>query len=179
MAGCNGLNTSPVKDWPVSYLFPLIVSLLLGISFLKNRQKSLQALRLALRRFTAILPLFTIVILLTSLVLGFVSESTIRQAMGTPANRWNASGISALLGSVAIMPGFVAFPLGAILRDSGVLYMVVSAFTTTLMMVGVVTFPIERAFLGTRVAIVRNLIGLAIALIVAVCTGFAFGEVFR
>ena len=162
----------------MKYLFPSIVFVLLVISFMRDRQKSINAIRIALKRFRAILPLFVISILLTSLVLGFVSESTIQRAFGSATNRWAATAISALIGSVAIMPGFVAFPLGAILRSNGVLYMVISAFTTTLMMVGILTFPIERAFLGTRLAIIRNAIGLITALLVAVVTGIVFGEVF-
>ena len=54
--------------------------------------------------------------------------------------------------------------------------MVLSAFSTTLMMVGIVTLPIERRYLGTRLALVRNAASLIIAVFVAVVTGFAFGE---
>ena len=74
------------------------------------------------------------------------------------------------------MPGFVAFPLAGILQNNGVPYMVISAFTTTLMMVGIVTFPLEKAFFGTKVALLRNILGFMIALIVAIGTAFFFGE---
>ena len=56
--------------------------------------------------------------------------------------------------------------------------MVLSAFTTTLMMVGVLTFPIEKEYFGVKVAVIRNVIGLFIALSVAVATGIFFGEIF-
>jgi hypothetical protein len=45
------------------------------------------------------------------------------------------------------------------------------------MMVGAVTFPIERRYLGTRAAGVRNLISLAIALAVTLAVGLFFGEI--
>jgi uncharacterized membrane protein YraQ (UPF0718 family) len=64
------------------------------------------------------------------------------------------------------------------LLDKGVSYMVLSAFTTTLMMVGVFTFPIEKEYFGVKVAIIRNVIGLFVALIVALMTGIFFGEIF-
>jgi len=70
----------------------------------------------------------------------------------------------------------VAFPLSGILLGKGVPYTVIAAFTTTLMMVGVVTFPLEKRFLGARVALVRNLAGLAVALVVSVAIGLFFGE---
>lgn len=86
---------------------------------------------------------------------------------------------ASLFGSITLMPGFIAFPLCGILLKKGVLYMVLSAFTTTLMMVGVFTYPIEKEYLGTKVTMVRNVIGFFIALIVAVMTGIFFGEIFR
>ena len=43
-------------------------------------------------------------------------------------------------------------------------------------MVGIVTFPVERRYFGTRLALARNLVSLALALTVAVATGFALGE---
>ena len=54
--------------------------------------------------------------------------------------------------------------------------MVLSAFTTTVMMVGIVTIPLERAYFGLKVTLARNLLSLAIALAVALVTGLVFGE---
>ncbi len=36
--------------------------------------------------------------------------------------------------------------------------MVLAAFTTTLMMVGVMTYPVEKEYFGAKVTIIRNLI---------------------
>jgi len=55
--------------------------------------------------------------------------------------------------------------------------MVLSAFTTTLMMVGVLTYPIEKEYFGAKVAVIRNLISLFIAFVVALMTGVFFGEI--
>jgi uncharacterized membrane protein YraQ (UPF0718 family) len=55
--------------------------------------------------------------------------------------------------------------------------MVLSAFTTTLMMVGILTFPIEKAYFGPKVTILRNVLSFLVALIVAVMTGIFFGEI--
>jgi len=55
--------------------------------------------------------------------------------------------------------------------------MVLAAFTTTLMMVGMITYPIEKAYLGTKMTLVRNLIGLLIALAVAFVIGISYGEI--
>lgn len=55
--------------------------------------------------------------------------------------------------------------------------MVLSAFSTTLMMVGVLTYPIEKAYFGTKVTLMRNLLSLFIAVVVALMTGIFFGEI--
>ncbi len=75
------------------------------------------------------------------------------------------------------MPGFIAFPLSGILLSKGVPYMVISAFTTTLMIMGVLSYPVEKAYFGTKVTIMRNAISFCIALVVALVTGLFFGEV--
>jgi hypothetical protein len=44
------------------------------------------------------------------------------------------------------------------------------------MMVGLLTIPIERKYLGLKVSIVRNFIGLLIAIIVSVGISILYGE---
>ena len=83
-----------------------------------------------------------------------------------------------LFGSITMMPGFIAFPLGGILVQNGVLYMIISAFTTTLMMVGIITLPVEKKYFGTKVAVIRNIISFFIAVIISIITGMLFGEIF-
>ena len=56
--------------------------------------------------------------------------------------------------------------------------MVLSAFSTTLMTVGVLTYPIEKEYFGVRLTILRNIMSLFIALVVAIMTGIFFQEVF-
>ena len=75
------------------------------------------------------------------------------------------------------MSGFIAFPLAGVLLEKGVPYMVLSAFTATLMMVGVLTYSVEKAYFGTKVAIIRNTINFLIALVIALMTGIFFGEI--
>ncbi|HRW87255.1 MAG TPA: hypothetical protein P5261_02335, partial [Thermovirgaceae bacterium] len=107
--------------------------------------------------------------------LGLISEEVLLELL-VGKGLLAGSAIGAAAGSVAAIPGFVAFPLSGILLGKGVPYTVIAAFTTTLMMVGVVTFPLERQYLGVRAALVRNLAGLAMALIVSVAIGVFFGE---
>jgi len=146
-------------------------------SILVSRKKTLQALTIALRRSLNLLPRFAVMLLLVSIVLFFVSDELITQYLGVE-NKYLGLLLASLLGSVTIMPGFIAFPLAGILLGKGVPYMVLAGFTTTLMMVGVLTYPVEKAFLGTKVTVIRNSISFFIALIIAMMVGIFFGEIF-
>jgi uncharacterized membrane protein YraQ (UPF0718 family) len=74
------------------------------------------------------------------------------------------------------MPGFIAFPLSGLLLNKGVSYTIIAVFTTTLMMVGILTYPVEKEFFGVKVTIIRNFLSLLIALIVALFIGVFYGE---
>ena len=159
------------------YILYIVTGLALVTSFIASRQKTREALRIAVRRFVNILPAFLMMLILVSIVLFLVPDEVIVRYLGADA-RYVAVLSAATLGSITIMPGFVAFPLAGVLLEKEVLYMVLSAFTTTLMMVGVLTFPVERAYLGNKVTIIRNTISFLIALVIAVMTGIFFGEIF-
>ena len=153
----------------------VLAVLLFSLSWLTDREGSLEAARSAWSLFRGILPMFVIVMVLTSLSFGLISEEVLLELL-IGRGLLAGSVIGAAAGSVAAIPGFVAFPLSGILLGKGVPYTVIAAFTTTLMMVGVVTFPLERQYLGARAALVRNLAGLTMALVVSVAVGIFFGE---
>lgn len=159
------------------YYLYIATGLAVLISFIANREKTLRAIKIAFKRFVTILPAFLNMLILVSIVLFLVPDKIISHYLGSN-NIFTGVFLGSFFGSITLMPGFIAFPLCGILLKKGVLYMVLSAFTTTLMMVGVLTYPIEKEYLGTKVTIVRNVIGFFIALIVAVMTGIFFGEIF-
>lgn len=160
----------------IKFLY-ILTGVLLLISLLIDRKKTAKALRIALKKFLKILPSFAIMIILVSIVLYIVPDTLISKYLGG-SNTYVGMMLAITFGSISFMPGFIVFPLSGLLLEKGVSYMVISAFTTTLMMVGILTFPVEKEYLGTRVAIVRNLLSLGIAIVVAVATGIFFGEVF-
>ena len=159
-----------------AYLLWATTGIALIISLAASRQKTIQALRIALKRLMGIAPRFLIMILLVSIVLYFVSDEMIAHYLGKE-NRYSAVIFASIIGSISAIPGFIAFPLAGLLLSRGVLYMVLAAFTTTLMMVGVVTYPIEKAYIGTRATIMRNGLGFIIALIISVAVGILYGEI--
>lgn len=154
-----------------------ITGLMLIISFIINKQKTLKAIKIATIKFKKIFPTFITMLIFVSIILFLFPDEVISNYLGN-SNKFISVLLASFIGSITLMPGFVAFPLSGILLTKGVPYMVLSAFTTTLMMVGIITFPIEKEYFGVKVAIIRNVISLFIALIVAAITGIFFGEIF-
>jgi len=125
----------------------VIAALALALSFLANRGKTVTAMRISAKKFVNILPAFLTMLVLVSIALSLVPDRTISLWLGSES-KFSGTVLASLIGSVTLMPGFIAFPLCGILLRKGVPYMVLSAFTTTLMMVGVLTYPLEKAYWG-------------------------------
>jgi len=159
------------------YYLYIATGLALLLSFIINREKTFKAITIAIRRFVNILPTFLGMLILVSIVLFLIPDKLISNYLGKN-NIFIGVLFAAFFGSITLMPGFIAFPLCGILLKKGVLYSVLSAFSTTLMMVGVLTYPIEKEYFGVRLTILRNIMSLFIALVVALMTGIFFQEIF-
>ena len=158
----------------ILYFFTAIC---VAVSFVKDRKKTVQAFKKALKKFEKMVPPFLVMIIAVSIALYFLSDKVLLQLLDNSSKSFSII-LASVLGSITMMPGFITYPLCGLLLEKGVTYTVLSAFTTTLMMVGVLTYPIEKEYLGTKVTVIRNLIGFATALIVAAFTGLFFGEIF-
>ncbi len=157
------------------YYLYAATALALLISLIADRKKTFTAIRIAYTRLVLITPAFFTMLILVSIVLFLVPDRMISEYLGNN-DQFTGVILASLFGSVTLMPGFIAYPLCGILLKKGVSYMVVSAFTTTLMMVGVLTYPVEKAYFGTKVTLIRNAISFLIALLVALSIGYYFGE---
>jgi len=140
-----------------------VTAVLLLLSFIFNAAKTISALRISLRMFLNLLPQMIPVLFFIAFILTLLPPETIEKYMG------QNSGIMGFLvagaaGSIALIPGFVAYPMAGVLVKNGVSYPVISVFITTLMMVGILTLPIERKFFGWKISITRNILSFAAAI---------------
>lgn len=110
------------------------------------------------------------IIFLIGLILTFIPPETIEKVLGSD-NILMATLISAFAGSVTLIPAFVAFPLVGSFVNLGASIIPAVAFLTTLTMVGVVTFPLEKREFGTAFALTRNLFSFGMAIVIAVVMG--------
>lgn len=145
----------------------------LSISFFKDRKKTVMALKKAIKALENILPQFLSILIIIGLAFAILSPETISSLLGTRSGFWGVIAAS-LIGSVTLIPGFVAFPLAAALLKNGAGYMQIAAFVSTLMMVGVVTLPLEMKTFGKRATIIRNIAAFVFSLIAAIVIGLVF-----
>ncbi|MGP3779684.1 hypothetical protein ACTWKD_12785 [Halanaerobium saccharolyticum] len=150
---------------------------LTAILFIIDREKTIRGLKIGLKKIRKNSPVFLNMIILVAFSLYFVSDELILKFLGDGSGAVGVA-LAGGLGSLAFMPGFVAFPLAGILLEKGVSYTVIAAFTTTLMMVGLVTYPVEKDFFGLKITVIRNLISLVMAIIVSIAIGLFYGELF-
>lgn len=139
----------------------------IAVSSLANWQKTREGLSRGIKMFVKLLPALVLVLVLVSLVLFLLPDELIIKYLGEGSGMkgWL---VAAFFGSVAMIPGFIAYPLAGMLVKSGVAYGTIAVFITTLMMVGIVTLPIEAEFFGWRTSLIRN----GLSLIAAIFIGF-------
>lgn len=153
-------------------LYSLAIGLT-GWSFYRDNEKTKNALKVALRSFVKILPTMLAIVGITGLVLAIIPPEWISTYLGEQAGIYGP--ISAgLIGSLTLIPGLVAIPLvGTIYRQGASIY-TVAIFISTLTMVGIVTLPAEIEQLGKKLAIWRNGLSLAFAILIALILGVIF-----
>ncbi|WP_028830264.1 permease [Proteocatella sphenisci] len=139
-------------------------------SMIKDRKKTLDSVKMSTGMMKGMGSEIVAILFLIGLILTFIPPETIKQFMGG-SNVLLSTVVFAFVGSITLIPAFVAFPLAGSLMDSGASIVPVVAFITTLTMVGVVTFPLEKKEFGVKFTITRNLLSFAFAIIIALVMG--------
>jgi len=143
-----------------------VTILLLTISFFKDKKKTKMALKKGWKAFENILPQFLVVIMLVGVLLAVLNTEVISKIIGSGSG-WLGVILAAVIGAITLIPGFVAFPTAAMLLQGGAGYMQIGAFVSALMMVGIVTMPIEIKYFGKKLTILRNVLAFIFSFIVA------------
>jgi len=151
-------------------IFCIIAIVLTIISLVKNKGKTFAAMKKSKGMMGSMLWDIIAIIFLIGLVLTLIPPETIKTVLGS-ATTFVSTVVSALVGSITLIPAFVAFPLVGSLVDAGASIVPAVAFLTTLTMVGVVTFPLEKKEFGTKFALTRNVLSFSFAIIIALTMG--------
>lgn len=156
-----------------SYILYGIATLLLLISFIKDKEKTKKAVLIALKSIENIMPQFISIIIIVGLILSLLDTNTISLIIGSDSGFLGIL-FSAVVGSITMMPTFVAFSTADSLLKGGAGYAQVAALVSTLTMVGVLTFSLEAKYIGKKAAFFRNLIAFIFSMIVALIVGMVF-----
>ncbi|QEN09898.1 permease [Oceanispirochaeta crateris] len=136
------------------------------ISLIKDSNKTVKALKKAIMSLEKILPQFLTVIFLVALAIAFLDQEKITQLLGDNSGIWGILAAS-IVGSITLIPGFVAFPAAAELLENGAAFAPIAAFVSSLMMVGIVTLPLEISYFGKKISIIRNSTAFVFSIIAA------------
>jgi uncharacterized membrane protein YraQ (UPF0718 family) len=148
----------------------VIAFIALLASFFKSREKTMLSLKKAWKSFENIMPQFLSIIVIIGIMLAILTPEQISRLVGSSSG-WLGVIIAAIIGSITLIPGFVAFPLAAALLQNGAGYMQIAAFVSTLMMVGIVTMPVEMKYFGKKATVTRNASAFVFSLVVAFVMG--------
>jgi len=145
--------------------FILLTVAATAVSWAADTGKTRRGLRQGWRMLIRLLPALTGVLAGVSLALAAIPAESLRALLARDSPLTFLAALA--VGSVTLMPGFVAYPLAAGLKAGGASVSVLAAFLTTLMMVGVATLPVEARFFGWRIALWRNALAFIGAAVVA------------
>lgn len=155
-------------------LYILSVSLL-AISCIKDKKKTKKVLLKAWMSFERILPQLLGIVFMVGILLAIFDVELTSKLIGSQSGFMGVL-ISAVVGAVTLIPGFVAFPTASLLLENGAGYMQVAAFISTLMMVGVATAPLETKYFGKKLTLLRNSMAFIFSFLVAFVIGKVVGK---
>jgi uncharacterized membrane protein YraQ (UPF0718 family) len=157
-----------------TYFLYGVVILLYVLSFIKDKNKTKKALIKSFKSLEGIMPQFLGIIFIVGIILTALSPETISGIIGEKSGFLGVI-IASIIGSFTIMPTFVAFPTAALLLQNGAGYTQVTALISTLMFVGVVTYPLEAKYIGKKAAFIRNGVYFAYSILIAFVVGKLMG----
>lgn len=148
----------------------IVTIVLLILSFTKDKKKTKMALKKALKSFENILPQFLSILIIIGIMLSILKPELISKLIGEQSG-WFGTVAAAFIGSITLLPAFVAFPLAGALLNAGAGITQIAVFVSTLMMVGIVTIPVEKNYFGKKATLTRNISAFIFSFIVAIIIG--------
>ncbi len=157
-----------------TFFLYIITAFLLILSYIKNKKKTIIALKKAWNIFLSVLPQFLAILVLVGLILAVLEPETIKNIIGTQSGI-KGMFLASVIGSATIIPVFIAFPIASELLKNGAGLMQIAVFVSTLTTVGFLTISIENKYLGIKVALLRNILALIFSFVVAFIIGVVMG----
>lgn len=155
----------------MSTIILLVVTVIFFIwSLIKDKKKSIESLKIAKKLFLSMFAEVFALLALIALFLSWVPDTVIKKLLGN-SNEFISVLFGTGIGTITIIPAFVAFPLAGSLFNSGASLIAIAAFISTLTMVGFVTMPIEIRYFGKKFTFTRNAVSIVAAVLIALGMG--------
>jgi uncharacterized membrane protein YraQ (UPF0718 family) len=148
----------------------VISIILIIVSIIRRPQKTKAAMKKSQGMMKNMVGEIIAILFMIGLILAFIPTSSVEKVLGD-SNVIISTISAAILGSVTLIPAFVAFPLVGSFVDIGASIVPAVAFLTTLTMVGLVTFPLEKQEFGLKFTLVRNSLSFVFAILIALSMG--------
>ncbi|WP_435923145.1 hypothetical protein [Paenibacillus sp. DYY-L-2] len=143
-----------------------IAIIYLGISFIKDKHKTKTALLKSWKMFLNVIPDLLAIMLFIGLALSLLTPSFISSIIGENSG-FIGIVYSTIIGSIALVPSFIVFPLGHTLVQNGAALPQVAVLMSTMMSVGLVTLSMEQKTFGKSFAYARNISSILMSLLFA------------
>lgn len=154
----------------VTIILWIVTLLWFIISVIKDKKRTFTSITMSFGMMKKIGGEMVAILLLIGLILTLIPPETLHQFLNE-SNTLFSTIIFAVIGCITLIPAFVAFPLAGSLLDAGAGIMPIVAFITTLTMVGIVTFPLEKREFGMKFTLVRNGLSFIFAIVIATIMG--------
>lgn len=143
-----------------------IAAIYLSLSFIKDKYKTKAALLSSWKMFRNVLPDLLAIMLFVGMVLSLLTPSLISSIIGENSGLLGIL-YSTIIGSIAIVPSFIVFPLGHTLVQNGAALPQVAVLMSTLMSVGLTSLFMEQKTFGQSFAYARNISAIVMSLLFA------------
>ncbi|MDC7224450.1 MAG: permease [Spirochaetales bacterium] len=157
-----------------SMIFYIAAAALLVISLIKDRKETKKAVVKSLKSFIGLLPQMTFIFVMMGISLALLTPETISGIIGGESGLLGYAA-ALTIGSITLIPSFIAIPLGATLVENGAGLSQVAGFISALMGVGIMTFPVEKTYFGKKFALYRNVGSLIVTILFVLLVRLVFG----
>ncbi len=157
----------------LALIFNAVVFAVFLVCYFTDKDKSVHALRLSVRSFERIAPIFVTVILVLVFVQDLFLGDVVFDYIAGVSGIWGYLA-AAFLGAIVHVPLLITFPVAGQLLVSGVNPGYIAVLITSLVMVHTFSMPVEIKELGLKFALVRNFLCLVFAIVIGVLMGVLY-----
>ncbi|MBN2259169.1 MAG: permease [Clostridiales bacterium] len=149
----------------------ILAAMGIGTSYYVNKGKTKQSLYKSKIMVRSMMMDIIGILMIIGVIMAFIPMELITKYLGNDSQLGLSLLGASIVGGITIIPAFIAFPLVAALQEQGANIMVITAFLTTLTMVGVATMKIEIGEFGRKFTFIRNSLSFILAIAIAITMG--------